>query len=98
MQVPTFKLGQCIWENALVKLADIEHRYNKLEQDLIKVSDEISDAIAKLNDEELEIVLIHRYLLFHTVELTAELMNYSTKTINRRINKAIEKLCKILNK
>lgn len=83
-------------ENAFIKFADIEHRYNKLKQELIKVSDEISDTIAVLNDDELEIILIHRYLLFHTKEQTAELMNYSVSTIRQQTKKAIEKLCELL--
>lgn len=84
-------------ENAFIKLADIEYKYNKQEQELIKVSDEISDAVAELNDDRLEIILIHRYLLFHTEEQTAELMNYSVSTIKRQTKKAIIKLCNILN-
>lgn len=84
-------------ENAFIKLADIKHKYNKQEQELIKVTQEISDAIAKLNDDRLETILIYRYLFFHTEEQTAELMNYSVSTIRQQTKKAIEKLCNILN-
>ena len=52
--------------------------------------------IAKLNDSELETVLIHRYILFHTVEETAEIMNYSTRTVIRKIDTAIKKLSLIV--
>lgn len=83
-------------ENAFMKLADIEHRYDSQVQELEKATKEISDAIAELNDDELEVVLIHRYLLFDTAEQTAELMNYSVSTIKRRTKKAIEKMCDIL--
>ncbi|MCM1231366.1 MAG: hypothetical protein NC489_14690 [Ruminococcus flavefaciens] len=83
-------------ENAFMKLADIEHRYDSQVQELEKATQEISNAIAELNDDELEVVLIHRYLLFDTAEQTAELMNYSVSTIKRRTKKAIEKMCDIL--
>lgn len=84
-------------ENALIRLADLEHKYDKQKQELLKVSEEISDAIALLHDDELETVLIYRYLLFYTIEKTAKIMHYCEDTIKVRQNKAIEKLCSILN-
>ena len=83
-------------ENAFLKLADIERKYSKQKQELIKISDEISEAIAELHDDDLETVLMHRYLLFHTIEQTAEFLNYSPETVRRKTNKAIEKLCEKL--
>lgn len=83
-------------ENAFLKLADIERKYNEQKQELIKTFNEISENISLLNDNELETILIHRYLLFHTIEQTAELMNYSPETVRRKTNKAIEKLCEKL--
>lgn len=79
-------------ENAFIKLADIEHKYNQQMQELIKITEEVADAIALLNDNELEVILIHRYLYFHTIEQTAELMNYSSRTIIRKEKEAIKKL------
>jgi len=83
-------------ENTFMKLADIEHKYIRQKHELLKVSEEIAEAIARLHDDELETVLIHRYLLFHTIEQTAELMNYSERTIRNKQNKAIQKLCRYL--
>lgn len=79
-------------ENALIRFADTERRYNQQMQELVKVTEEVADAIALLNDNELEVILIHRYLYFHTIEQTAELMNYSPKTVKRKQKKAIQKL------
>lgn len=79
-------------ENALIKLADTEQKLQRQILELIGTADEISNAIAKLNDDDLETVLIHRYILFHTVEETAEIMNYSPETVKRKQRKAIEKL------
>lgn len=84
-------------ENALIRFADTERRYNQQMQELVKVTEEVADAIALLNDNELEVILIHRYLYFHTIEQTAELMNYSPSTIKNRQNQAIKKLCPLLS-
>lgn len=79
-------------ENAFIKLADIEHKYNQQMQELIKITEEVVNAISLLNDNELEVILIHRYLYFHTIEQTAEFMHYSPKTVKRKQKKAIQKL------
>lgn len=82
-------------ENALVKLADTEQKLQRQIFELIDIADEISEAISKLNDDDLETVLIHRYILFHTIEETAESMNYGRETVKRKTNQAIEKLSRI---
>ena len=79
-------------ENAILKYADMSEKLDKQKIELAAVSEEISETIAKLNDDDLETILIHRYLLFHTIEQTAELMNYSPETVKRKQRKAIQKL------
>lgn len=79
-------------ENAILKYADMSEKLDKQKIELAAVSEEISETIAKLHDDDLETVLIHRYLLFHTIEQTAELMNYSPETVKRKQRKAIQKL------
>ena len=79
-------------QDAFMKLADIEHKYSKQKHELENIFVEISEAISLLHDNELETILIHRYLLFHTIEQTAELMHYSPETVRRKTNKAIRKL------
>ena len=71
-------------ENAYMRLADTEMKLCNQIIELLDIIDEIRD--------DLETVMIHRYLLFHTVEETAELMNYSPETVKRKQRKAIEKL------
>lgn len=83
-------------ENALIDLADAEQKLKRQITELDGVKDEIEEAVSKLGDDDLETVLIHRYLLFHTVEETAELMNYSPRTVRDKQKKAIEKLCLLL--
>lgn len=80
-------------EDALIRLVDIEHKLQRQIIELADISGEIFDAISKINDDDLETVLIHRYILFHTIEETAEIMNYSSETVRRKTNKAIRKLC-----
>lgn len=79
-------------ENALMKLAEMEEKFERQKVECVKISDEVSQAISKLNDIDLEAVLIHRYLLFHTIEETAEIMHYSTETVKRKQRAAIRKL------
>lgn len=83
-------------ENTFIKLADIEEKYNQQKKELENIVSEISETVSLLNDSELETVLIHRYLLFHTIEQTAELMHYSPETIRRRQRKAIERLSELI--
>ncbi|MDE5584691.1 MAG: hypothetical protein K2J08_13460 [Ruminococcus sp.] len=83
-------------ENAFLKLADIERKYSEQKKELENIFAEIAETIAELHDDDLETVLIHRYLMFHTIEQTAELMHYSSETVRRKTNKAIKKLCEKL--
>ena len=83
-------------ENKLLKLAETEQKYSKEKTELLKISNEISDAISQLHNDDLETVLIHRYLLFNTVEQTAEQLNYSISSIKRKHKIAIKKLCELL--
>lgn len=83
-------------ENSLLKLAEMEQKYSREKTELLKISSEISDAISQLHNDDLEAVLIHRYLLFNTVEQTAEQLNYSISSIKRKHKIAIKKLCELL--
>ena len=79
-------------ETSLLRLAEMTENLEHQKAELIQISDEIQSAISQLHDNDLETVLIHRYLLFHTIEQTAEFMNYSPETVKRKQRKAIEKL------
>ena len=79
-------------ENALIQLAEMEDKAEKLSAEAVKITAEIWEAIIGLHDDDLEAVLINRYILFQTVEQTAESMGYDPRTVMRKIKKAIEKL------
>ena len=83
-------------QDAFLKLVDMERKISEQKKELENIFEEISKAIALLHDDELEAILIHRYLLFHTIEQTAEIMHYSTRAVKYKQKKAIEKLCTFL--
>ncbi len=79
-------------EDAFITLADIESKAKAQKAKAVGIISEVQDAIALLCDDDLESVLIHRYILFHTIEETAEIMNYDPRTVRRKQSEAIEKL------
>lgn len=79
-------------ENALMKLAEMEERVQRQMKDAVYASSEIQLVISTLHDEDLETVLIHRYLLFETIEQVANSIGYDPRTVKRKIRRAIEKL------
>lgn len=80
-------------ENALMKLAEMERKADEQKAEAVNASAEIQEAISALHDDDLEAVLIHRYILFHTIEQTAEIMNYHPNTVKSKVKKAVQKLC-----
>lgn len=83
-------------EKALLKLAEKIEKYRQVEDELSEISDEIELAISLLDNDELEAVLTHRYILCKTIEKTAEAMNYSERTIKNKQKQAVEKIKYIL--
>lgn len=57
---------------------------------LIDVRVEISNAIAGINDCELEAILNYRYLAYKSMQNIADLMHYDKSTVQRKHKKAIE--------
>ena len=79
---------------------DIESMEKKIEEqqiELIKITDDISNAISKLHNHDLETILIYKYLLFYTMEKTADLMHYNRRTILRKHKIAINNLTELFN-
>ena len=79
-------------EEALMMLAESDEKYDNALHDYSMLRREIETAIESLHDDELETVLIYRYLDYKDVEQIAECMNYSLSTVKRRHKKAIEKI------
>lgn len=79
-------------EEAILRLLDMERKLEREISGQLRIVDEIYDVISRLDDGDLESVLIHRYILFHTVRETAEILNYDPRTVKRKQKQAIEKL------
>ena len=83
-------------ESTLMQLAEMQEQAEQLISESVKVTAEIWKAIKLLHDDDLEAVLINRYILFYTIEKTAEIMNYAPRTIKEKQKQAIEKLCTLM--
>lgn len=79
-------------EAALFRLADIDRQCREEIEKLAVITEEVKAVISKLEDDELEAVLIQRYLLFNSIEQTAEELHYSIPTVKRKQKAAIRKL------
>jgi len=83
-------------ESALLRLAELEQQAEVQRVYAADVLLEIQQKIALLKDDDFETVLTHRYLLYNTIEQTAELMNYAPRTVRQKQKQAIEKLCQLM--
>lgn len=82
-------------EQALRELAEMKSRYIIEQCRLAEVSAEIADAIAMLENDDLQAVLESRYLLLRTAEQTAEALHYDVRTVRYKQKRAVERLCEV---
>lgn len=80
-------------ERKLMSLADAEREIDEQIVELRLLQQSIRQLIASLKDDDLESVLIYRYIAYNTEEETAEGLNYASRTVQEKIKKAIKKLC-----
>ena len=80
-------------ERKLMRLADEEQKLDIQIAELRRLQGEVRESIASLEDNDLESVLIYRYIAYHTEEETAAGLNYAQRTVQEKIKKAIKKLC-----
>jgi len=83
-------------ERNLVRLADEENKIDREITLLREKQQEIRRLIASLGDDDLEAVLIYRYILHNTIEETAEALHYAPRTVKLKQNRAVLKLCPLL--
>lgn len=83
-------------ESALLRLAELEQQAQVQRVYAADVLLEIQQKIALLKNDDFETVLTHRFLLYNTIEQTAELMNYAPRTVRQKQKQAIEKLCQLM--
>ena len=80
-------------ERKLMSLADDERELDEQISGLRDLQRKVRASIASLHDNDLESVLIYRYIAYHTEEETGEGLNYAQRTVQEKIKKAIKKLC-----
>ena len=82
-------------ENKYLKYAEVEENINAEISELEQIPEEIRAKIKLLKDNDLEAVLIHRYINCKTFEQTAEAMNYSVESVKKKNKKAVQELSKL---
>lgn len=80
-------------ESNLMRLADEEKEIDAEIKRLKAKQRDIRQLISRLDDDDLEAVLIFRYIVHNTEEQTAEKLNYAPRTVQEKIKKAVSKLC-----
>lgn len=79
-------------EDALIRLADTERETQERLRALAAIREEITQAIAAVEDYDMQAILVRHYLAYETFELIAEKMHYDERTIRRKHKAAIEKI------
>ena len=79
-------------ENALLRLAETEHETELRLAELVQIRDEIAQAIATVDDDDMQAILMWHYLMYETFERIAEKMNYSERTVRRKHLIALDKV------
>jgi DNA-directed RNA polymerase specialized sigma subunit len=79
-------------EDALIRLAVTERKTQEKLQELVRVREEISEAIQQIEEPDLQAVLVWHYLNYFTFEQTAEKMHYGTATVYRKHKQALNQI------
>ena len=79
-------------EDALIRLAVTEQQTQQKLRELVHIREEITAAIQQIDDSDLQAVLVWHYLNYFTFEQTAEKMHYDKRTIQRKHQKALDKI------
>lgn len=83
-------------ESALMQLIEIAEKAELQRARAVCIIAETQNAIALLDDNDLETILTYRYLLSVKIDEIAELTNYAPRTIRKKQKEAIEKLCRLM--
>lgn len=80
-------------EDALIRLADTERETQERLRELVAIREEITQAIAAVEDYDMQAILVRHYLAYETFELIAEKMHYSERSIKYKHKAALDKVC-----
>lgn len=79
-------------ETALIRLAETERQTQEKLAELVRIREEITAAIEKIPDLDLQTILVWRYLKYLTFERIADKMHYDERTIRRKHCQALDKI------
>ncbi|MDE5754829.1 MAG: hypothetical protein K2H89_09875 [Oscillospiraceae bacterium] len=80
-------------EDALLRLIETEHRAEEQLRKLAQIREEITSAIEKIPDLDLQTILIWKYLKYLTFEQIADKMHYCIRSVKNKHKTALDKLC-----
>ena len=80
-------------ENALIRLAETERRTQEKLAELVKIRDEIVQAIEQVDNSDMQAILVWKYLNYFNFEQVAEKMHYSVRNVKYKHKSALDKLC-----
>lgn len=79
-------------EDALIRLATTEQETQQRLRELAAIREEITQAIAAVDDYDMQAILVRHYLAYETFEMIAEKMHYDLRTIQRKHKRALEQV------
>lgn len=79
-------------EDALIRLATTEQETQQRLRELVTIREEITQAIAAVDDYDMQAILVRHYLAYETFETIAEKMHYSERTVRRKHLLALQKI------
>ena len=79
-------------EDALIRLVDTERETQERLRALAAIREEITQAIAAVEDYDMQAILVRHYLAYETFELIAEKMHYSLISVRRKHKAALDKI------
>lgn len=79
-------------EDALIRLMETERREREQLEKLVQIREEITQAIEKIPDQDLQTILIWKYLKYLTFEQIADKMHYTVRNIQYKHKAALDKL------
>lgn len=84
-------------EDAVIGVVEAEEKLNGVLERLFNLRFEMMEKIQKIPDGLLQMILIHRYLLYRTWDEIAEILQYSTRHVLRKHSEALGAFQRILD-
>lgn len=79
-------------EAKIIEMLEAERQMNEKAEEAERITEEVHKAIHAIPDELFVFLLNARYMLFYTQEKTAEMLDVSTKTVERLHKQALDML------